>query len=142
MPFFQVHWVYGYDRLRAPNTLSTLTAIALASEHHTKPLTFVSTTATVEKEHYVRLSETLVQAGGVGIPESDDLEVGRTGLTTGYGQTKWVAEKLLLEAGKRGLPGWVVRPGYVVGDSESAGASSQPSSAPCQIFTDACTSLS
>lgn len=57
------------------------------------------------------------------MPESDDLEEGRTGLTTGYGQTKWVAEKLLLEAGRRGLPGFIVRPGYIVGDSESAGAS-------------------
>ena len=127
--------MYGYDRLRAPNTLSTLTAIALAAEHHTKPLTFVSTTATVEKEHYVRLSESLVQGGGVGVPESDDLEEGRTGLGTGYGQTKWVAEKILLEAGKRGLPGWVVRPGYIVGDSESAGASTYFPLAPIGSLT-------
>jgi L-aminoadipate-semialdehyde dehydrogenase len=55
-----------------------------------------------------------------GIPEDDDLEGARTGLTTGYGQSKWVSEKLLSEAGKRGLRGHIVRPGYVVGDSKTA----------------------
>ncbi|CDZ96380.1 alpha-aminoadipate reductase lys1p [Phaffia rhodozyma] len=115
-----VHWIYDYARLRAPNVLSTLTALDLARAHHSKAFTFVSTTATVEKDHYVRLSESLRQAGQPGLPESDDLEVGRTGLTTGYGQSKWVAEKLIMEAGKRGLSGWIVRPGYIVGDSETA----------------------
>lgn len=56
-----------------------------------------------------------------GIPESDDLEGARINLKTGYGQSKWVSEKLLFEAGRRGLNGHIVRPGYVVGDSASAG---------------------
>lgn len=59
--------------------------------------------------------------GRRGIPEDDDLEGARTGLKTGYGQSKWVSEKLLFEAGKRGLKGHIVRPGYVVGDSKTAG---------------------
>jgi L-aminoadipate-semialdehyde dehydrogenase len=42
-------------------------------------------------------------------------------LKTGYGQTKWVSEKLLFEAGRRGLKGHILRPGYVVGDSKTAG---------------------
>jgi L-2-aminoadipate reductase len=116
-----VHWVYGYGRLRAPNVLSTLTALSLCAEHHPKAFSFVSTTATVETEHFVRLSEQLISSGkGDGVPESDDLDGARTGLTTGYGQTKWVAERLIMEAGKRGLAGWIVRPGYIVGDSENA----------------------
>lgn len=81
----------------------------------------MSSTATVETEHFVRLSESLIQKGHAGLPESDDIEGAREGLTTGYGQSKWVAEKVIMEAGKRGLAGWIVRPGYVVGDSESAG---------------------
>ncbi|KAJ1843651.1 large subunit of alpha-aminoadipate reductase, partial [Coemansia sp. RSA 2703] len=32
-----VHWVYPYDKLRAPNVLSTLEVLRLASEHHVKP---------------------------------------------------------------------------------------------------------
>lgn len=59
--------------------------------------------------------------GLLGVPEDDDLEGAREGLKSGYGQSKWVSEKLLFEAGRRGLKGHVVRPGYVVGDSKSAG---------------------
>jgi L-aminoadipate-semialdehyde dehydrogenase len=56
-----------------------------------------------------------------GIPESDDLEGARHTLKTGYGQSKWVSEKLLFEAGRRGLRGYILRPGYIVGESTSAG---------------------
>lgn len=56
-----------------------------------------------------------------GVLEDDDLEGARTGLKTGYGQSKWVSEKLLMEAGKRGLKGHIIRAGYVVGDSKTAG---------------------
>lgn len=65
-----------------------------------------------------------------GVPENDDLEGARSTLKTGYGQTKWVSERLLMEAGKRGLKGHIVRPGYVVGDSQSAGASNRIQSYP------------
>lgn len=68
----------------------------------------------------------IIQHGGKGLPETDDLEGSRTTLTTGYGQSKWVAEKLIMEAGKRGLAGWTIRPSYVVGDSVSAGKCSLP----------------
>ena len=57
----------------------------------------------------------------MGVPEDDDLEGARRDLKSGYGQSKWVSEKLLFEAGRRGLRGHIVRPGYVVGDSKSAG---------------------
>ena len=59
--------------------------------------------------------------GSMGVPENDDLEGARRDLKSGYGQSKWVSEKLLFEAGRRGLTGHIVRPGYVVGDSKSAG---------------------
>ena len=117
----QVHWVYSYDKLRAANVSSTMTTIDLASTGRPKSVVFVSSTAAIETEYYVRLSDTLVNQGGLGVPEDDNLEGARTGLQTGYGQTKWVSEKLLLEAGSRGLSGHILRPGYVVGDSESAG---------------------
>ncbi|GJJ06092.1 putative NRPS-like protein biosynthetic cluster [Clathrus columnatus] len=115
-----VHWVYSYDRLRSSNVVSTLTALNLASNGRPKSVTFVSSTAAIETEHYVRLSDALVNQGKLGILESDDLEGARAGIPTGYGQTKWVSEKLILEAGRRGLTGAIIRPGYVVGDSQSA----------------------
>ena len=98
-----------------------MTSITLASTGRPKLITFVSSTAAIETEHYVRLSDRLVNHGRLGVPEDDDLEGARTGLKTGYGQTKWVAEKLIMEVGRRGLSTCILRPGYVVGDSQSAG---------------------
>jgi thioester reductase-like protein len=71
----------------------------------------------------VQLSESAIRerSNYRGVPEDDDLEGAKSLLKTGYGQTKWVSEKLLFEAGKRGLNGHILRPGYVVGDSKTAG---------------------
>lgn len=114
--------MYPYEKLRAPNVLSTLAAIDLAAiPGNPKSLIFISSTAVLECAHYVQLSDQLSRSGNGGVPEDDDLEGARTSLKSGYGQTKWVSEKLLREAGKRGLGGYIVRPGYVVGDSQSAG---------------------
>ncbi|KAG6981229.1 L-2-aminoadipate reductase large subunit [Fusarium oxysporum f. sp. conglutinans] len=51
--------------------------------------------------------------------EYDDLLPNRTGLGTGYEQTKWVSEQLVREAGRRGLRGAIVRPGYILGSRNS-----------------------
>lgn len=114
----QVHWVYPYSRLRGPNVLSTLEIVDLcASPERPKVLVFVSSTAVLECPHYGSLSD---RTGGV--RESDDLAgSGGGALRVGYGQSKWVAERLLAVAGQRGLRGYIVRPGYVVGDSVSGG---------------------
>ncbi|KAJ7770459.1 alpha-aminoadipate reductase Lys1p [Mycena metata] len=116
-----VHWVYPYDKLRSANVLATLTAIDLASTGKQKLVVFVSSTSAIDSEHYVQLSDSLSSHSQYrGVPETDDLEGARSSLKTGYGQTKWVSEKLLFEAGRRGLRGHIVRPGYVVGDSKTA----------------------
>jgi L-aminoadipate-semialdehyde dehydrogenase len=107
--------------MKPANVSSTLSLLRFCAEHHPKVFAFVSTTATIEAERYVRMSDASLQEGGKGVPESDDLEGSRTGLTTGYGQSKWVAEKLIMEAGKRGLTGRTIRPSYIVGDSHTAG---------------------
>ena len=116
-----VHWVYHYAKLRSPNVLSTLTALNLCATGRPKLFSFVSSTAVLDNEAFVRKSDELVQSGGNGLLETDDLEGGRTGLDTGYGQSKWVAEKVIMEAALRGLAGWILRPGYVLGDSRTAG---------------------
>ncbi|KAH7877042.1 male sterility protein-domain-containing protein [Lentinula edodes] len=93
-----VHWVYPYERFKAPNVMGTLTALELAgTQGRTRSMVFIL---------------------GCCVLEMDDLETARRGLRTGYGQIKWVAEKLLFEAGKRGLSGYIIRPGYVVGESK------------------------
>ena len=113
-----VHWVYPYPKLRAANVLGTKTALKLATKHHLKPLHFVSSTSVLDTDHYVRKLEV-----GDHVLESDDLEGSRTGLRSGYGQTKWVAEKLIMRARSRGVPATIIRPGYIVGDSTTGGKS-------------------
>lgn len=101
--------------------LGTVWALKLASTHHTKPFNFVSSTSVLDTEHYVDLSGSIVERGGKGIYEDDDLEGSRRGLRSGYGQSKWVAEKLIMEASKRGMPATIIRPGYIVGHSKTGG---------------------
>ncbi|CAG8829086.1 28974_t:CDS:2, partial [Racocetra persica] len=109
-----VHWVYPYQKLRSANVIGTLWCINLASTHHSKPFIFVSSTSVLDTEHYVSLSDLIIEKDeGKGISEDDDLEGSRFGLKSGYGQSKWVAEKLIMEAKKRGLNACIVRPGYI-----------------------------
>ncbi|KAI9247129.1 L-aminoadipate-semialdehyde dehydrogenase [Phascolomyces articulosus] len=106
-----VHWVYPYQQLRAANVIGTLWGMKLAANQKAKSFHFVSSTSVLDTAHYVNFAEA--------VPEDDDLEGSRTGLDTGYGQSKWVAEKLILEARKRGMSATIVRPGYILGDSKT-----------------------
>jgi L-aminoadipate-semialdehyde dehydrogenase len=111
----QVNWMLPYSSLRAANVLSTLACIRLCATGKPKRLAFVSSTSTLDSEYYVQLSRKV----GTAVLESDDLEGSRKGLGTGYGQSKWASEFVVREAGRRGLVGAVVRPGYVTGDPGS-----------------------
>ncbi|KAI8369256.1 L-aminoadipate-semialdehyde dehydrogenase [Radiomyces spectabilis] len=106
-----VHWVYPYHQLRAPNVIGTLWAMRLASDQKQKSFHFVSSTSVLDSNYYVEKGSCVL--------ESDDLEGSRTGLTSGYGQSKWVAEKLIMEAARRGMPATIIRPGYILGDSHT-----------------------
>jgi L-2-aminoadipate reductase len=109
--------------MRGANVLGTLAAMALCESGKPKRFVFISSTSVLDSEHYIRLSDILLAKGGEGILESDDLQGSRTHLPTGYGQTKWVSEQLVMQAGRRGLQGAIVRPGYIVGDSVTGGIS-------------------
>jgi len=95
--------------------------MSLCQRGKPKRFVFISSTSVLDTEHYVGLSDAILAKRGEGIPESDDLQGSRSGLPTGYGQTKWVSEQLVMAAGKRGLQGSIVRPGYIVGDSKTGG---------------------
>jgi L-2-aminoadipate reductase len=114
-----VHWVKRYQDMMAANVLSTVDAMRLCNEGRPKTFTFVSSTSVLDTDHYVQLSERQTSTGEHAVSEDDDLLGSRTGLGTGYGQTKWVSEQLAREAGRRGLRGTVVRPGYILGDNET-----------------------
>ncbi|RMJ22168.1 L-aminoadipate-semialdehyde dehydrogenase, large subunit [Aspergillus sp. HF37] len=112
-----VHWVYPYSTLKPANVLGTIDALKLCETGKAKQFAFVSSTSALDTDHYVWESERIIGAGGTGISEDDDLEGSSVGLGTGYGQSKWAGEFLVREAGRRGLKGTIVRPGYVLGDS-------------------------
>lgn len=113
-----VHWVYPYDKLKAANISGTIEAMKMCLAGNViKPLVFVSSTSVLDTPYYTEQKTTAVL-------ESDDLEGSRRGLSSGYGQSKWVAEKLLMLVRKRrvqgkALPVSIVRPGYILGDSKS-----------------------
>ncbi|KAL9638561.1 MAG: hypothetical protein Q9164_001483 [Protoblastenia rupestris] len=114
-----VHWVKRYQDMMASNVMSTIDAMKLCNEGRPKLFTFVSSTSVLDTDHYVKLSEQKISTGQHAISEDDDMQGSRTSLGTGYGQTKWVSEQLVQAAGKRGLQGSVIRPGYILGDSET-----------------------
>lgn len=115
----QVHWVLPYSNLKPANVQGTMDILKLCATGKAKQLSFVSSTSVLDSDHYVKLSQASTKEGGTGIQEEDDLMGSATGLSTGYGQSKWVGEYLVREAGKRGLAGTIVRPGYITGDQKS-----------------------
>ena len=104
-----VHWVHNYEKLKGANVTGTVEALKLA-QHGNKPFYFISSTAVFETLHYQNMAL---------VPESDPLDNAGNMLTTGYAQTKYVSEKLIFEAQKRGAKASIIRPGYITGDSKS-----------------------
>ena len=112
----RVHWVLDYSSLRASNVLSTVELLHLAATGKAKSMIFISSTSVVDTEFYTNPTAWAKSLESP-IPEADDLAGSAKGLATGYGQTKWVCEGLMRDAGARGLAGYVLRPGYVTGES-------------------------
>ncbi|KAL4780108.1 hypothetical protein BJX76DRAFT_361166 [Aspergillus varians] len=106
-----VNLVYPYAALRSANVGGTREILRLAAKGG----------ATVQ---YVSTNGVLPPSGEKGWSEDTmlDVEDVPTKLLDGYGQTKWVAEQLVLEAGRRGLPVRVHRAGTISGHSQSGAA--------------------
>ncbi|KAF1814762.1 alpha-aminoadipate reductase [Eremomyces bilateralis CBS 781.70] len=115
----RVHWVIGYSNLKPPNVLSTVSLLQLCATAKPKHLGFVSSTSVLDTDYYIGLSDGILSAGGRGVAEKDELHGSKRRLTTGYGQSKWASECLIREAGRRGLAGCIIRPGYVTGHPTS-----------------------
>ncbi|KAK6464528.1 alpha-aminoadipate reductase [Scheffersomyces coipomensis] len=110
-----VHWVYPYSQLRDANVIGTINVLNLCGEGKAKYFSFVSSTSSLDTDFFVHLSDELLAQGKDGLSESDDLSGSAKGLGNGYGQSKWAAEYIIRQAGKRGLRGCITRPGYVTG---------------------------
>src|SRR5829696_352346 len=101
-----VNLVYPYSELKAPNVGGTREVLCLACRGGARPVHYVSTNGIFPPD--MGLCEEDVDLDGIAGDRDD-----------GYGQSKWVAEKLVREAEKRGLPVNVYRPGNVSGHSET-----------------------
>ncbi len=104
-----VNTIYPYSLLKKTNVDGTLEVIRLASIGQTKPLHFISTIAVFFNKIYQDNSQTILETQE---PNADHLK-------GGYKQSKWVAEKLIIEAKKRGLPACIYRLGRVMGHSKT-----------------------
>lgn len=103
-----VHHIYDYETLRAPNVLSTLALIKLAVTHKNKKLHFISTISAASK--YDALGRLTESAPAKLLPDH---------FTQGYVQSKWVAERLIAQARKRGIQASIYRLGTVLGQQKS-----------------------
>jgi thioester reductase-like protein len=104
-----VNFVYPYRAHKASNVLGTQEVLRLASKLRLKPVHFVSTLS-------------ILYSGGIndGRVFREDVDLDQVGAPFGgYAQSKWVAEKLLGQAGSRGIPYAIYRPGLVSGHSLS-----------------------
>ncbi|KAG5921695.1 putative NRPS-like protein biosynthetic cluster [Claviceps africana] len=100
-----VNLVYPYAALRGANVGGTreilrLAALGGATVHH------ISTNGVLPPSRTAWTEDAMLDINDV-----------PTKLPDGYGQTKWVAEKLVYEAERRGMPVKVYRPGTISGHS-------------------------
>ncbi len=101
----QVNHLEPYARLRAANVDGTREVLRLATTQRIKPVHFVSTINTV-------MSTVHADA-----PVDEDTRITAAELPAqGYIASKWAAEQLILQAGERGVPIRIYRPGLVSGD--------------------------
>ncbi|MGW2954956.1 thioester reductase domain-containing protein, partial [Streptomyces eurythermus] len=101
----QVHWLRPYAELRAANVDGTEEILRLAARHRTVPVHHVSSVGVFPGP--VTEGEPVRETDPTGPPEA---------LSTGYVQSKWVAEQIVGLARERGLPVSVYRVDVICGD--------------------------
>jgi amino acid adenylation domain-containing protein/thioester reductase-like protein len=104
-----VNFIYPYQELRAANVAGTREVIRLAGEFRGIPLHYVSTTAVLAGLG-VEGTREVTEETPLGYPEQ---------LRMGYVETKYVAEGLVRNAGRAGLPVAIYRPLDIVGSIDT-----------------------
>jgi thioester reductase-like protein len=102
-----VNFVLPYSALKPTNVLSTQEVLRLACQGRVKPV------------HVISALSVAIPADGANdrvVMEADGLDTVGS-LHGGYSQSKWIAEKLVMLAGARGLPVTIYRPGRLTGHS-------------------------
>ena len=107
-----VNLIYPYEALKTVNVGGTREVLRLACRGEAKPVHHISTNG--------------IFPPGQGVcREGADLDDLADAREDGYGQSKWVAEKLVWEAAERGLPACVYRPGNISGHSVTGASNSR-----------------
>ena len=106
-----VSFVQPYSVLKPVNVDGTAEVIRLAREERVVPLHHISTLSVFDVIGYFTGIET--------IRETEDLDLSRDHIHLGYSQSKWVAEKLVVQARDVGLPVTTYRLGIILGHSRN-----------------------
>lgn len=117
----QVNFLYPYQALRQTNVEATRQLVRLAAPRRV-PLHFLSTIAVLAG----------FGTAGVRHVEEDRPLAHPDRLTMGYAESKWVAEQLLQNAAREGLPVTVHRPYEITGDRETGACNTE--TAICSLF--------
>ena len=112
-----VDFVKPYSTLKATNVLGTQEILRLScSGRSIKPLFYISTIGVFGAAGYF--------TGKTLIDENTPLSLSEPfiGVDDGYAQSKWVAEQIVQQAQQQGLPITIIRPGFIVGHSQTGAA--------------------
>ncbi|MEL6157718.1 MAG: amino acid adenylation domain-containing protein [Cyanobacteria bacterium J06554_11] len=104
-----VNLLYPYTALYSTNVLGTRAILTLASSGKPKSVHYFST---------LDVFESVATTGIRDFNEEDNIAVGQ-GISGGYAQSKWIAEQMVMEASRNGLPVCIYRPGMVTGHSKT-----------------------
>ncbi|MEN7546959.1 amino acid adenylation domain-containing protein [Rapidithrix thailandica] len=105
----QVNFAYPYHVLKKANVDGTKEILKLAALHGLKPVHFISSLSVFENYHHSAI-----------ISEGHQLLLNDKLLNDlGYTQSKWVADKIMIEARQAGFPVNIYRPETISGHSET-----------------------
>ncbi len=102
----QVSFARSYDSVRGANVLGVLELLRLSCQGRAKRMLHISTVGALPPAAF---------EGGVAYEQAPHPDC--EGLQGGYGQSKWVAERLVAQAQLRGLDALICRLGAISGDS-------------------------
>lgn len=103
-----LNFVYPYSQMKQTNVTGTAQSIRFACSGRPKYFCYISSYSVYDNPSHF----------GKTVLESDPLD-SHEGYFLGYSETKWVAEKLVMEARERGLRTAVFRPGDITGTAEN-----------------------
>jgi thioester reductase-like protein len=104
-----VDFTRSYASLKPANVDGTAEVLRLAGHATTKPVHYISSSAVFFSPHYLERADVTEEER----PACCD------DLPNGYAQSKWVAEQLVWQAGDRGIPVVVYRPGLITGPGDT-----------------------